>query len=105
MSIEKTIQPPERPGTSALSPFCNATCCCAAEDKASEPSFSAAAPPPACFGRDVPQLCLDAGMPLKSKSTDTQWAGDTSVFVTALSDEMLSSATSMAVSTVGTSQP
>lgn len=57
-----------------------------------EPSFTAAAPLPACFGRDVPRLCLDAGMPLKAKSTETQWAGDTfCVRHNLVCDEMLSS--------------
>lgn len=70
-----------------------------------EPSFTAAAPLPACFGRDVPRLCLDAGMPLKAKSTETQWAGDTfCVRHNLVCDEMLSSAISMAVSAMGASQ-
>lgn len=70
-----------------------------------EPSFTAAAPLPACFGRDVPRLCLDAGMPLKAKSTETQWAGDTfCVRHNLVCDEMLSSAISMAVSAVGASR-
>lgn len=68
--VKETIQSPERPGMPSISPFCNTTCRGAAEDKALEPSFSATAPLPACLGRDVVQLCLDAGMPLKAKPTE-----------------------------------
>lgn len=44
-------------------------------------------------------------MPLKAKSTETQWAGDTfCVRHNLVCDEMLSSAISMAVSAMGASQ-